>query len=60
MTVLVKGTTTGSTSGTDGRFSVQAAPGATLVFSFIGLRVLSVRPSSAGSNARVWFEYRLL
>ncbi|ALW85617.1 SusC/RagA family TonB-linked outer membrane protein [Hymenobacter sedentarius] len=36
VTVLVKGTTTGSTSGSDGRFSVQAAPGATLVFSFIG------------------------
>ncbi|MDO7854325.1 SusC/RagA family TonB-linked outer membrane protein [Hymenobacter convexus] len=36
VTVLVKGTTIGSTSGTDGRYSVQAAPGATLVFSFIG------------------------
>ena len=36
VTVLVKGTTTGSTSGSDGRFSVQAAPGAVLVFSFIG------------------------
>ncbi|GAB3587648.1 SusC/RagA family TonB-linked outer membrane protein [Hymenobacter daeguensis] len=36
VTVLVKGTTSGSTSGSDGRYSVQAAPGATLVFSFIG------------------------
>ncbi|MBJ6111469.1 SusC/RagA family TonB-linked outer membrane protein [Hymenobacter sp. BT523] len=36
VTVLVKGTTTGSTTGSDGRYSVQAAPGATLVFSFIG------------------------
>ncbi|MBF9220219.1 SusC/RagA family TonB-linked outer membrane protein [Hymenobacter ruricola] len=36
VTVLVKGTTTGSTTGADGRYSVQAAPGATLVFSFIG------------------------
>jgi len=36
VTVLVKGTTTGSTSGSDGRYSVQAAPGAVLVFSFIG------------------------
>jgi TonB-linked SusC/RagA family outer membrane protein len=36
VTVLVKGTTTGSTTGADGRFAVPAAPGATLVFSFIG------------------------
>ena len=36
VTVLVKGTTTGTTTGADGRFSVPAAPGATLVFSFIG------------------------
>ncbi|MFD2721820.1 SusC/RagA family TonB-linked outer membrane protein [Hymenobacter monticola] len=37
VTVLVKGTTTtGSTTGADGRYAVQAAPGATLVFSFIG------------------------
>jgi len=36
VTVLVKGTTTGSTTGAAGRYAVQAAPGATLVFSFIG------------------------
>ncbi|GAA3985943.1 SusC/RagA family TonB-linked outer membrane protein [Hymenobacter antarcticus] len=36
VTVLVKGTTTGSTTGADGRYAVSAAPGATLVFSFIG------------------------
>ncbi|WP_426061881.1 SusC/RagA family TonB-linked outer membrane protein [Hymenobacter sp. B1770] len=36
VTVLVKGTTTGSTTGSDGRYTVQAAPGAVLVFSFIG------------------------
>ncbi|MBH8558501.1 SusC/RagA family TonB-linked outer membrane protein [Hymenobacter negativus] len=36
VTVLVKGTTTGSTTGSDGRYSVAAAPGAVLVFSFIG------------------------
>ena len=36
VTVLVKGTTTGSTTGPDGRYVVPAAPGATLVFSFIG------------------------
>ena len=36
VTVLVKGTTTGSTTGSDGRYSVSAAPGAVLVFSYIG------------------------
>ncbi|HEX8326528.1 MAG TPA: SusC/RagA family TonB-linked outer membrane protein [Hymenobacter sp.] len=36
VTVLVKGTTVGSTTGADGRYSLQATPGATLVFSFIG------------------------
>ena len=36
VTVLVKGTTTGSTTGSDGRYTVPAASGAVLVFSFIG------------------------
>ncbi|SHJ73426.1 TonB-linked outer membrane protein, SusC/RagA family [Hymenobacter daecheongensis DSM 21074] len=36
VTVLVKGTTTGASTGPDGRFTVQAAPGSTLIFSFIG------------------------
>ena len=36
VTVLVKGTTTGSTTSADGRYAVPAAPGAVLVFSFIG------------------------
>ncbi|WP_460501899.1 SusC/RagA family TonB-linked outer membrane protein, partial [Hymenobacter agri] len=36
VTVLVKGTTNGSTTGSDGRYSLSAEPGATLVFSFIG------------------------
>jgi TonB-linked SusC/RagA family outer membrane protein len=36
VTVLVKGTTNGASTGADGRFSLQAAPGSTLSFSFIG------------------------
>ena len=36
VTVLVKGTTTGSTTGSNGRYTLPAAPGAVLVFSFIG------------------------
>ncbi|SHK97327.1 SusC/RagA family TonB-linked outer membrane protein [Hymenobacter psychrotolerans] len=36
VTVLVKGTSTGASTGPDGRYTVQAAPGSTLTFSFIG------------------------
>lgn len=34
--VVVKGTTNGSTTDFDGKFSVQCKPGATLVISFVG------------------------
>jgi len=36
VSVVVKGTTTGTNTGMDGKFSISAAPNATLVFSFIG------------------------
>ncbi|OWP63182.1 SusC/RagA family TonB-linked outer membrane protein [Hymenobacter amundsenii] len=36
VTVLVKGTTNGATTDSEGRYSLQAAPGSTLSFSFIG------------------------
>ena len=35
-TVLVKGTTSGTSTDFDGKYSIQAAPGSTLVFSFVG------------------------
>jgi len=40
VTVLVKGTTTGTSTGADGRYTIQAAPGSTLTFSFIGYTTL--------------------
>lgn len=40
VTVLVKGTTTGTSTGPDGRYTIQAAPGNTLTFSFIGYTTL--------------------
>ncbi|WP_375434459.1 SusC/RagA family TonB-linked outer membrane protein [uncultured Hymenobacter sp.] len=40
VTVLVKGTTIGTSTGPDGRYSLQAAPGSTLTFSFIGYTTL--------------------
>jgi len=36
VTVLVKGTTTGTTTNTEGKYTIQASNDATLVFSFIG------------------------
>ncbi|MBO0358886.1 SusC/RagA family TonB-linked outer membrane protein [Hymenobacter sp. BT186] len=40
VTVLVKGTTIGASTGADGRYTIQAAPGSTLIFSFIGYTTL--------------------
>lgn len=34
--IVVKGTGTGTTTGADGRYALEAAEGATLVFSFVG------------------------
>src|SRR5215217_8908742 len=34
--VVVKGTSNGTTTNTDGQFSIEAGSGSTLVFSFIG------------------------
>ncbi|MFD1757170.1 SusC/RagA family TonB-linked outer membrane protein [Rufibacter sediminis] len=36
VSVVVKGTTNGTATDVDGRYSIQAAPGSVLVFSFIG------------------------
>ncbi|WP_418409912.1 SusC/RagA family TonB-linked outer membrane protein [Alistipes sp.] len=41
-TVVVEGTATGTTTGTDGRFSVTAPADATLAFTFIGYEPLKV------------------
>ena len=49
VTVLVKGTSTGSSTGPDGRYSVPAAPGAVLVFSFIGYGSLERTVAADGS-----------
>ncbi|OGX87273.1 SusC/RagA family TonB-linked outer membrane protein [Hymenobacter lapidarius] len=50
VTVLVKGTTVGSTTAADGRYAVQAAPGAVLVFSFIGY---ASQERTVGSDATI-------
>ncbi|ALJ05420.1 hypothetical protein APS56_09945 [Pseudalgibacter alginicilyticus] len=42
VSILVKGTTTGTMSDFDGNFSLQVKPGATLVFSYIGMETQEV------------------
>ncbi len=41
--VLEKGTTNGTVTDMDGRFSVKASPGSTLIFSFVGLQRKEVK-----------------
>ena len=40
VTVLVKGSTNGTSTGADGRYTIQAAPSSVLTFSFIGYTTL--------------------
>ncbi len=47
VSILVKGTNTGTQSDFDGKFKIQATPNQTLVFSFIGMRTKEVSAASA-------------
>lgn len=42
--VMIKGTTVGTVTDVDGRFTVEAPNGATLVISYVGMKSLEVRP----------------
>lgn len=42
VTILVKGTNTGTVSDVDGRFSIQATPQSILVFSYVGYQTVEV------------------
>ena len=46
VTIMVKGTTTGTTSMADGRYSVEVSPGNELEFSFLGYTSQTVRIAS--------------
>jgi TonB-linked SusC/RagA family outer membrane protein len=48
-TVLVKGTTTGTSSDFDGNYSIKANAGATLVFSFVGYTTQEVKVGSSNT-----------
>ncbi|MFN3754599.1 SusC/RagA family TonB-linked outer membrane protein [Flavobacterium sp.] len=51
--VLVKGTTLGTQTDFDGKFSIKAAPDQILVFSFIGLKTKEVFASSTTMNVKM-------
>lgn len=48
-TVLVKGTTSGTSTDFDGKYSIQAAQGSTLVFSFVGYSKKEVRVGASNT-----------
>lgn len=45
--IVVKGTTNGTTTDADGRYSIDLEPGSVLVFSFIGYRTIEIRVGEA-------------
>ncbi|GHT12184.1 SusC/RagA family TonB-linked outer membrane protein [Bacteroidia bacterium] len=49
-TVMVKGTTTGTSTGINGDYDIQVPEGATLVFSFIGMET---KTEAVGGRARI-------
>ncbi|SNC61524.1 TonB-linked outer membrane protein, SusC/RagA family [Hymenobacter gelipurpurascens] len=53
VTVIVKGTTIGTTTDADGRFSLNAPEGSTLVISYVGFSRKEVAVSGATSNVSV-------
>lgn len=50
VSVSVKGTKTGTFSGADGKFSVTAPAGATLIFSYVGYKPVEVKVTNVASE----------
>ena len=48
-TVLVKGTTSGTSSDFDGKYSIKASQGSTLVFSFVGYTTKEIKVGSSNT-----------
>jgi TonB-linked SusC/RagA family outer membrane protein len=48
-TILIKGTTTGTSSDFDGKYSISTSQGSTLVFSFVGYITLEIRVETSSS-----------
>jgi hypothetical protein len=54
--VLIKGTTNGTTTEFDGKYTIQASPTDVLVFSFIGMGTREVLATSATLNVQLMDE----
>ncbi len=55
VTILVKGTATGTTTDLDGNFSIAAKPGDTLLFSYIGYHTQTV-PVNGNTRLEIFME----
>ncbi|OXA92128.1 SusC/RagA family TonB-linked outer membrane protein [Flavobacterium hercynium] len=53
VSVLIKGTKTGTQTDFDGKFSIKAAPSQILVFSYIGMKSQEVAASSSSLNIKL-------
>ncbi len=53
VSVLVKGTKTGTQTDFDGKFSIKATPSQTLVFSYIGMKTQEVKATNASFNVKL-------
>ncbi|MDA6068737.1 SusC/RagA family TonB-linked outer membrane protein [Flavobacterium sp. AC] len=53
VSVLVKGTKTGTQTDFDGKYSIKAAPNQILIFSYIGMKAQELPASSASVNAKL-------
>jgi TonB-linked SusC/RagA family outer membrane protein len=53
VSVLVKGTKTGTQTDFDGKFSIKATPSQTLVFSYIGMKSQEAKAANASVNVKL-------
>lgn len=53
VSVLVKGTKSGTQTDFDGKYSIKASPTQTLVFSYIGMRSQEIAANSSQVNAKL-------
>jgi TonB-linked SusC/RagA family outer membrane protein len=60
VSVLVKGTQTGTQTDFDGKFSIKATPSQVLVFSYVGMKAQEVKASSASVNVKLQGDSQVL
>jgi TonB-linked SusC/RagA family outer membrane protein len=60
VSVLVKGTKTGTQTDFDGKYSIKVAPNQTLVFSYIGMQTQEVKAGSTNVNVKLKDETNVL